>query len=251
MGTKIEWTDEVWNPVVGCSKVSPGCLNCYAERMDQRLILSGRRNKFHPWTANNAERNVTLHPERLEQPLLLRRPRKIFVCSMSDLFHEQVPSQFFCSIMVRIERAKHHTFQILTKRAERMAKAFEDIEAPSNTWLGISAEDQPTLDYRAPWLRQTPATVRWVSFEPLLGPVDATEALRVLDWVVVGGESGPGARPMSPDWVRSLRDQCNAAGVPFFFKQWGAWNSQGVRVGKKAAGAMLDGQERKSFPHGD
>lgn len=336
-GTKIEWTDATWNPIVGCSVVSPGCTNCYAMR------LAGTRMKHHPsragltrdskagpvWTGE-----VRFMEQWLIQPLRWAKPRMIFVCAHADLFHEAVPDEWIDRIFAVMAMAPQHTFQVLTKRPERMreylhspvvidsiANAAHDIDggigAPilplPNVWLGVSVEDQRRADERIPILLDTPAAVRWVSAEPLLGPIDLTkidggsldpEARGIavnaltggrasgspwhLNWVVAGGESGPGARPMHPDWARSLRDQCAAAGVPFLFKQWGEWASvldrdrddpdwradyskherigdrvlnlaggwgfhgEQVhimrRVGKKAAGRLLDGVIHDGYP---
>lgn len=338
--SKIEWTDATWNPVTGCTRVSEGCRNCYIERTPAFRI---QRRKFEHGTTG-----VQLHPDRLDQPLKWKRPRRIFVNSLSDLFHADVPDEFVFSVFRTMARSQHHTFQILTKRPERM-KTFcrriryidpgfnghdfgtcsywpnnpdeFPIETRSlpNVWLGVSIEDQATADERIPLLLQTPAAKRFISAEPLLRPIDLgqvsnpglaegqdfIDSLRGfawtctgpdyvdtcgigvgIDWVIAGGESGPGARPMHPDWARSIRDQCQAAGVPFFFKQWGEWlpvavprlavtirdmelvhpngerraatwsdvmESKGEvwavqRVGKKAAGAELDGREHKEWP---
>lgn len=343
--SKIEWTDATWNPVTGCSKVSQGCKFCYAERQFPRVY--GDR-KFT---------DVQCHVNRLEQPLLWRRSRIVFVNSMSDLFHPDVPDEFIDKVFAMMALAKQHTFQVLTKRPERMAR-YVDTEFRSNLimdqmmaltpdrgvwswpgwreafahlWLGVSVEDQETANERIPLLLQTPASVRWVSAEPLLGPVrlgkwleycpssknedgvshallfdgddpytvcawcherrDALRghvigekhSVRGIDWIVVGGESGPKARPMHPDWARSIRDQCKAAKVPYFFKQWGEWapahpwheQAEGtwlhfggktfgptegnpfspvttaahmIRYGKKRAGSFLDGIEHKEYP---
>lgn len=290
----IEWTDATWNPVTGCTKVSQGCKNCYAEREWPRL-------QHLPAYTGRAFTDVRCHPERLQEPLHWRKPRKIFVCHNADLFHESVPFDFICKVIATCIQAEQHTFQILTKRPERMLEwslqhARERTSWPApNVWLGVSVEDQATADERIPLLLQTPAAVRWISAEPLLGPIsfegmfanpndyrDGTNALEELGWVVTGGESGPNARALHPDWARSLRDQCQAAGVPFFFKQWGEWLSgekygdtfrwqdgklQMVRfgrgeddqgfwddkkpcafVGKKAAGRLLDGREWSEYP---
>ncbi len=248
--SKIEWTERVWNPVTGCTKVSQGCKNCYAERMAKRL--AGRCG----YPADEPFR-VTLHPDRLGQPLHWKKPSRIFVNSMSDLFHQDVPDEFIERVWAEMYSNAQHTFQVLTKRPERMLhwyrhsiRASMSLEfPPGNIWLGVSAENQETADQRIPLLLQTPAAVRFVSCEPLLGPVDLCEWLCCtacadtcggtrkpaglsvvahcknprLDWVIAGGESGPGARPMHPDWARGLRDQCAAARVPYFFKQWGEW----------------------------
>jgi protein gp37 len=319
--SNIEWTDATWNPVTGCSKVSQGCKNCYAEAFFARPY-PGR--KFT---------DVRTHPERLDWPLRWRgspqakaegRPSRIFVNSMSDLFHEDVPTDFIFQVFLRMWGAPDFVFQILTKRASRMrelvrtwldidrklmgqfapdalpgGRGIERLGSPvDNVWFGVSIEDQKTADERIPILLQTPAALRWVSYEPALGPVDFSRIrwpqsgaqatycdaltgslLRFplggpiahgvcpkLDWIVAGGESGPHARPLRPDWFRSVRDQCQAACVPFFFKQWGAWlpdgqdgakftmrqeinaGDQPVYVGKKKAGCLLDGREWKEFP---
>lgn len=363
----IEWTDATWNPITGCSVVSPGCTNCYA------MKLAGTRLQHHPSRAGLTKPSkagpvwtgeVRLNEEWLDQPLRWKRPRRIFVCAHGDLFHESVPDEWIDRVFAVMALVPHHTFQVLTKRAERMRGYLTDddlnhrisaalgsmldgdwiwdhsrlrpaidglidafighrmtdddlveyLPAPMplpNVWLGVSAEDQARADERLPHLLATPAAVRFISAEPLLGPIDigwalamqridiaagflqrghfapGLEKLRRLDWIITGGESGPGARPMHPDWVRSLRDQCTAAGVPFFFKQWGEWapgDSAGkpktyeiglwvdgrwhmdrttakqaedgnfdeepdvYRVGKKAAGAMLDGREWREMP---
>ncbi|MBB4185857.1 protein gp37 [Sinorhizobium terangae] len=358
-GTKIEWTDATWNPITGCAVVSPGCTNCYA------MKLAGTRLKNHEsrkgltkdtkagpvWTGE-----VRFNREWLDQPLRWTKPRMIFVCAHGDLFAEGVPDEWIDQVFAVMALAPQHTFQVLTKRPERMreyargmqicaenypaefqrrwgnaaaeisgspcaAGSIEDREWPlPNVWLGVSVEDQKRADERIPLLLDTPAAVRWISAEPLLGPLDLTwlddgerDGCRLhfdalsglasdgeqsitgifgqpdpkLDWVVAGGESGPGARPMHPDWARSLRDQCAAAGVPFLFKQWGEWtpgenverqrgmvdtaelindtwhyapenlaNTDGhiddepdvYRIGKKAAGRLLDGIEHNGFP---
>jgi protein gp37 len=323
--TSIEWTDRTWNPVVGCSLVSPGCTNCYAMRMAGRIEAMGtaphyagltKPSKAGPvWTGE-----VRAAPEHvLLQPLRWRRPSRIFVNSMSDLFHEDLPDAVIDRVFAIMAMTPHHTYQVLTKRPERMRAYVSGFECDGarrlnvayaagwimedgdgaadsvansawplpNVWLGVSVEDQSRADERIPILLDTPAAVRWISAEPLLGPVDLTwmepEALRPsyrlprpkhgLDWVVAGGESGPDARPMHPDWTRSLRDQCAAAGVPFLFKQWGEWwpvrmtvttgepvtsdlydgpifgnGEVGVRLGKRAAGRLLDGVLHDAYP---
>jgi protein gp37 len=250
--SKIEWTEATWNPVTGCSKVSQGCKNCYAEREWPRL--SAPRPNSNIYTGRKFT-DVQTHPDRLEQPLLWKKPRMIFVNSMSDLFHEDVSDGFIADVFNVMAEAKQHTFQVLTKRAERMRDFFCGTSGMGcgglfmpNVWLGVSVEDQATANERIPFLLDIQTHVRWISAEPLLGPIDLTqivgasgETWNVLDrqeaedaaieggcdgiinWVVAGGESGPHARPMHPEWVRSLRDQCAAAEVPFFFKQWGEW----------------------------
>jgi protein gp37 len=318
--SSIEWTATVnpdgtvtkgatWNPVTGCSKVSEGCRNCYALRDWARMSAN-------PNTVYYGRKftDVMTHPERLDQPLRWTKPRRVFVNSMSDLFHESVPDHFIDEVFAVMLLAEKHTFQVLTKRPERMrdylqqdhrehwARAavyhwggndpdslYDSIidgdQAPlPNVWLGVSIEDQTTADERIPLLLETPAAVRWVSAEPLLGPVDLgrwvydrDEKIRAamnspaafnreqaedgiphpLDWLVVGGESGPNARPMQIEWARSLRDQCVVAGVPYFFKQWGEFHPTTEyrdgkvfmnRIGKKATGRLLDGRTWDEYP---
>jgi len=300
--TSIEWATDVWNPVTGCSKVSQGCKNCYAETMAKRFW--GDR----PFT------EVRLHPERLGDPLNWKKPRRIFVNSMSDLFHPNVPFDFMLGVISMTTRAPQHTYIILTKRPGRMIDFFEWLGLgvlPQNIWLGVSVENQETANERIPLLLQTPAAVRFLSCEPLLGPVDIRDALNgypeqvssgysvtremamdagepslegmqyggnewvqtipPVDWVIVGGESGPGARPMYPDWARQIRNDCQTAGVPFLFKQWGnnlpsdQWAGESLPnpcsilhyglepisfygVGKTRAGRLLDGIEWNQYP---
>jgi protein gp37 len=311
--SKIEWTDEVWNPVTGCTKVSPGCDRCYAERITER---------FH---GPGSFAEVKTHPEKMDAPLRWRKPRMVFVNSMSDLFHDSIPDTFIAEAWAVMAMAPLHTFQVLTKRHGRMrsllnspdfwrlvghhgvgiamartrgqypaagplaltADSSTDVwEAASplpNVWLGVSVEDQKRAVLRIPALLETPAAVRFLSCEPLLGPVDldyvdglntlapdwagspypgaGTGARHpLLDWVIAGGESGPGARPMQPAWVRALRDQCNSAGVSFFFKQWGQWAPDGDHPdmsinhsmiwcqSKQDAGRLLDGRTWDQFP---
>lgn len=307
--SRIEWTDATWSPVTGCAPISEGCQNCYARRMANRLRGRCGYPKDEPF-------KVTLHPERLEEPFGWRKPRLVFVCSMSDLFHEDVPDEFICRVFAAIALTPlKHTFLILTKRPQRMHEFILGLpqrdhtfrlwvaaggEWPlSNLWLGVTAENQARADERIPILLQIPAAVRFVSVEPMLGPVDLERWLPIewsevgetwieafpgkhcydtrLHWVICGGETGPGARPMHPDWARSLRDQCQATGVPFFLKSWGehCYPSQmpdttyyalldrydldqdaGAhhviespwKVGKKAAGRLLDGRTWDEVP---
>ena len=277
MTTGIEWTDETWNPLVGCSVVSPGCTNCYAMRKAGGFL--SRTGKFRGLTLGSKAGpvwtgEVRLWEPALDQPLRWQKPRRIFVNSMSDLFHESIPSDWIRRIFDVMRNAPQHTYQILTKRAERMKEfmawwVMQHVEQPpSNWWLGVSVEDQARADERIPLLLETPAAVRWISAEPLLGPVEmsrwlgnAPEEAGIcegpgIDWVVVGGESGPHARPMHPDWARSLRDQCTAAGVPFFFKQWGEWapapddgfGHRMVRLGRRSAGRLVDGRSWDELP---
>ena len=223
----IEWTDLTWNPVTGCTKLSQGCKNCYAERLAQRFW--GDR-KFT---------DVQLHHNRLDQPRSWRRGRTVFVNSMSDLFHEAVPAAFIESVFDVMRECPQHTFQILTKRADRLAELGRRIQWPPNVWMGVSVEDSRVLE-RVDLLRQVPAAIRFLSLEPLIGPLNGLD-LAGIAWVIVGGESGPGARQMKREWVRSIRRQCRDAGVAFFFKQWGG-------VFKKDAGRTLDGRTYDEFP---
>ena len=325
--TKIEWADATWNPVRGCEKVSEGCRNCYAARMAARFSGEGQPYEGLAEMTPHGPRwtgDVQLVPEVLDQPLKWRKPRRIFVNSMSDLFHEDVPDEFIARVWTIMASCREHTFQILTKRPRRMMEWVNRVkdwegykthngEPPAayggngiivggnewplpNVWLGVSVENQKVADERIPLLLQTPAAVRFLSCEPLLGPVSLKEinipitgpgspqpyapstGRRInaltgdvfeydwhgrgvgrqgakIDWVIVGGESGPNARPMHPDWVLGIRDQCVAAGVPFFFKQWGEWKLswmageyQWMRVGKKDAGRLLDGRTWDELP---
>ena len=324
-GTGISWTDATWNPVVGCTKVSPGCDNCYAIRTARRMIANPNPAVSQAYAGTEAggewTGKVNLLADRLDQPLRWRKPRRIFVNAQSDLFHGAVPDDFIARAFAVMACTPRHAYQVLTKRHGRMRSllrsddfrpAVEDAMLgivaayPTgrtrykawplpNVWLGVSVEDQATADLRIPALLDTPAAVRWVSAEPLLGPVDLRLSHRLdhctcwpylgaherhcgyepgewsgLDWVVVGGESGPGARPMHPEWARSLRDQCASAGVPYFFKQWGEWapedqtpeetvipaqyrhdDSTGcMRLGRRAAGDLLDGVQHHEWPGG-
>lgn len=292
--TRIEWTDATWNPIRGCSRVSEGCRNCYAEKVAARFSFPAQQGHITEWGDTEGYRNegpyhgligkggqwngqIKLVPGLLDQPLRWRKPRRIFVNSMSDLFHEEVPDTYVDKVFAVMAMAHWHKFQVLTKRPERMLRYFQEMKnsesrgfnvcsyfgasmedcerigrTPAglpNVWLGVSVEDQKTADERIPLLLETPAAVRWISAEPLLGQIDLTgeylamkcggsypfpgladehrtKIIDMLDWVVVGGESGPGARPMHPEWARSLRDRCVAAGVPFFFKQWGEFSDQ-------------------------
>jgi protein gp37 len=230
--SSIEWTEITWNPVTGCTKVSPGCKHCYAERMAKRLKAMGQ-----PRYANGFR--VTLQHDLVSLPLTWRKPRLVFVNSMSDLFHEQVPDDFIIKCFQTMNMARQHTFQILTKRPERVLELSEVLEWSSNIWMGTSVENS---DYqsRSKMLARIPASVRFLSVEPLLGPIPKLP-LRGIHWVIVGGESGPGARPMKAKWVQEIRDNCKAAKVPFFFKQWGG-------VQKKSTGRVLDGQTWDQMP---
>lgn len=234
--TTIEWTDATWNPVTGCTKISAGCDNCYAERFSERF----RGVPGHPFETGF---DLTLRPARLAQPLAWREPRMIFVNSMSDLFHKEIPEAFISQVFDTMERAHWHTFQVLTKRSSLMRNflraRYGGQRGPANIWCGVSVEDD-TGTARIRHLREAPAGIRFLSIEPLIGPVGQLD-LDGIDWVIVGGESGPRARPMDPEWVRDIRDQCVAAGVAFFFKQWGGFRP-------KTGGRNLDGREWSEFP---
>ncbi len=231
--TSIEWTEVTWNPITGCTKISPGCMHCYAERMAYRFA---GRNSF-PSRPHHFD--VTLHPQRLEQPMRWRKPRIAFVNSMSDLFHHNVPMDFIQQVFTVIRSAKAHTFQILTKRSERLLELDHEIEWPPNVWMGVSVENSD-YTYRIDHLKETGARVKFVSLEPLLGPVFKLD-LSKIDWVIVGGESGPEARSLKQEWVVSIRDQCKEASVAFFFKQWGG-------VNKKHNGRLLEGRTWDEMP---
>jgi len=313
--THIEWTDATWNPVTGCTRVSPGCVNCYIDwappfRIEGRHFTDRDGNRSH---AIGATTGVRLHPDRLDWPLRKRswRGKRVFVCSLADLFHDDVPDEYIARVFAVMALTPEVTYQVLTKRPARMralltSGAFADLLGDTlgmmlfeqrisdydvtfplpNVWLGVTVEDQQRADLRIPILLDTPAAVRWLSCEPLLGPVNLGRAVGTyyggdpredesgIDWVVAGGESGPGARPMHPDWARSLRDQCRDAGVPFLFKQWGdlvteeqapeditlpavSWRHLGDdqppvwRVGKKRAGRLLDGRTHDGYPGGE
>jgi protein gp37 len=234
--TAIEWTDATWNPVTGCTKITRGCDNCYAERFSERF----RGVPGHPFSSGF---DLTLRPERLGQPLAWSRPRMIFVNSMSDLFHKQVPRSFVDQVFETMERAHWHTFQVLTKRSSLMRdylqKRYGATLAPKHIWCGVSVEDKQSAA-RIGHLRQCAARIRFLSIEPLLGAIGSID-LTGVGWVIAGGESGPGARPMKAEWLREIRDQCLEQRVAFFFKQWG-----GVRP--KSGGRELDGREWSEFP---
>ena len=230
--SRIEWTESTWNPVTGCSKISSGCKNCYAERMAKRLKAMGQRNYVNGF-------EVTCHVESLRRPLEWRRPNLIFVNSMSDLFHPKVPFRFIRQVFDVMNEAAWHRFQVLTKRAKRLRGFAERLRWSDNIWAGVTVEDNASRE-RIDYLREVPAAVRFLSLEPLLGPLPNLD-LAGIDWVIVGGESGPGARTIKEDWVLEIRDQCLRAGVEFFFKQWGG-------VNKKKHGRMLDGKTWDGYP---
>lgn len=231
-GSTIEWTDSTWNPVTGCTKVSPGCDNCYAQTFAERF----RGVPGHPYERGF---DLTLRPERLEQPLSWSRPQMVFVNSMSDLFHRDIPDDYIISVFRTMQLATKHQFQVLTKRAERLERLSRKIEFGGNVWVGVSVES-PALYWRIRHLQRVPAVVRFISCEPLLAPLDGLP-LRGIDWVIVGGESGRHARTMHVDWARNIRAQCKAKGVAFFFKQWGGFD-------KKKAGRLLDGRTYDEMP---
>lgn len=238
--SRIEWTEQTWNPTVGCTKVSPGCKHCYAEGMAKRLRAIGVRGYENGF-------RLTLMPERLAEPLERRKPTVYFVNSMSDLFHEKVPFAYVERVFDVMKRAHHHTFQLLTKRADRMAAFCRGRTIPPNAWLGVSVENRKYGVPRIDVLRGIDATIRFLSVEPLLedvGHLDLTD----IHWVIVGGESGSKARPMRMEWVDNVKRQCNDAGVSFFFKQWGAWGADGQKRSKKANGRFLDGQVWDEMP---
>lgn len=234
--TSIEWTDATWNPVTGCTKISPGCDNCYAERFSERF-RGVRGNAFEQGF------DLTLRPERLQQPLGWRQPKMIFVNSMSDLFHKDVPDSFISKVFDTMESADWHNFQLLTKRSSLMRdflrRRYGNGRGPLHIWCGVSVEDGARKS-RVQHLRDAPAGTRFLSIEPLIGSIGSLD-LNGIDWVIVGGESGPRARPMDPEWVREVRDQCQEAGVAFFFKQWGGFRP-------KSGGRTLDGREWSEFP---
>ncbi len=228
----IEWTDATWNPVTGCSKVSPGCKFCYAERLAHRLQAMGQNNYRNGF-------EVTLQPHMLEHPLHWRKPRRVFVNSMSDLFHDEVPATYIKQVFGVMKRAHWHQFQVLTKRSERLLELNRTLQWQPQIWMGVSVENEDYL-FRVDQLRRTGAAIKFLSVEPLLGPLHNL-GLRGIDWVIVGGESGPHARPVDPAWVQELRDRCVAARVPFLFKQWGG-------VFKSRTGRILDGRKWDEMP---
>lgn len=238
--SKIEWTEQTWNPATGCTKVSPGCNNCYAEAMAKRLKamgVNGYSNGF----------DLTLMTERLEDPIKRKSPTIYFVNSMSDLFHKDIPFDYIRKVFNTIERTPQHTYQILTKRAGRMAEFFQNYTPPKNAWLGVTVEDckygVPRIDH----LRTVNVHIRFLSVEPLLEDLGELN-LEGIHWVIVGGESGPKARPMQPEWVTAILTQCNEQNAAFFFKQWGGWGPDGVKRGKKKNGRILDGRVWDEVP---
>jgi protein gp37 len=237
--TKIEWTEQTWNPSVGCHKVSSGCKNCYAETMANRLKAMGTKGYENGF-------GFSLMPERLEQPLKIKKPTKFFVNSMSDLFHEQMPFEYLDAIFEVIENTPRHTYQVLTKREKIMSEYLKNKDLPKNVWLGVTVESRITK-YRIDYLRKINASIRFLSIEPLLDDVGELD-LRDIHWVIVGGESGIKARPMSSAWPMNIKKQCEQQEVAFFFKQWGTWGADGVRRNKKINGRELDGRVYNEYP---
>ncbi|MEN6299792.1 MAG: phage Gp37/Gp68 family protein [Anaerolineaceae bacterium] len=230
--SSIEWTESTWNPITGCTKISIGCTNCYAERMARRLQAMGQPNYINGF-------NITLHPNSLNLPLKWKKPQMIFVNSMSDLFHDEVPFEFIQEIFNVMKNAYWHTFQILTKRSERLLEIDKYIAWPPNVWMGVSIENNKFI-YRCEHLRKTKSKIKFLSCEPLLGPIKDLN-LKGIHWVIVGGESGTNARPVKEDWICEIRDQCISNNIPFYFKQWGGKN-------RKKSGRILQGQIWNQMP---
>ena len=239
--SRIEWTEQTWNPVVGCTKISPGCKHCYAETMARRLQAMGAPGYLNGFA-------VTLLPERLADPIKRKRPTVYFLNSMSDLFHERVPDTYIDSVLDVVGQTPQHTYQILTKRAQRMARYFRSGRVPpSNAWMGVSVENKRHGLPRIQHLRAVPARVRFLSIEPLLEDLGMLD-LAGIDWVIVGGESGAKARPMQPQWAEAVQLECERQAVPFFFKQWGAWGPDGIRRAKSQNGRLFNGRTWDGLP---
>jgi protein gp37 len=233
VGSRIEWTEATWNPCTGCTKISPGCQNCYAARLADRLKQMGQEKYKNGF-------KLTMHEDTLGIPLAWSKPKKIFVNSMSDLFHKDVPKSFILKVFDAMNRANWHQYQILTKRAERIRELDKYLPWNPNIWMGVTVENNDYVN-RIDFLRKSSANIKFISFEPMIGPI--TDAnLEGIDWVIVGGESGPNSRPIEKKWVVQIRDQCKKDGVPFFFKQWGGKN-------KKANGRLLDGKIYNEYPN--
>lgn len=237
--TKIEWTDRTWNPVTGCTRISSGCKNCYAEIMARRLQSMGSYKYKNGFT-------VSMHNNSLNEPLHWKKPSNIFVCSMGDLFHENIPFEFVDKVISIIKITPHHNYQILTKRANRMAEYFKNRVVPKNIWLGVTI-DVANSKARIEYLSKLKSTVRFLSCEPLLEDLGELD-LHNIDWVIVGGESGVSARPMKEEWVLNIKRQVDTMRIPFFFKQWGTWGSDGVKRNKKINGKILKGKIYQSMP---
>lgn len=239
--SKIEWTEQTWNPVTGCTKISPGCKYCYAEVMAKRLQAMGATGY------ENGFRQITLMHERLGQPIARKKPTVYFVNSMSDLFHEEVPFEFIDKVFNTIRLTPQHAYQILTKRAERMNEYFQTRFVPDNAWLGVSVEDRKYGLARIPYLQAITAKTRFLSIEPLLEDLGRF-SLKGIHWVIVGGESGTKARPMEESWVLKIRDRCERSDIDFFFKQWGSWGQDGIKRNKSANGRVLEGKTWDMIP---
>ena len=237
--TKIEWTDKTWNPITGCTKISAGCANCYAEIMSKRLQAMKQDKYKNGFT-------LTMHNDVLDEPIKWKKPHTIFVCSMSDLFHENVPFAFIDKVMETIKSTPQHNYQILTKRANRMAEYFSDKIIPKNAWLGVTV-DIASSKSRIDFLRNLNAPIKFLSCEPLLEDLGDMN-LDGIDWVIVGGESGAKARPMKEEWVQSIKVQTEKQGSAFFFKQWGTWGSDGIKRNKKANGKLINGKVYQAMP---
>ncbi len=235
----IEWTEATWNPVTGCNKISPGCKNCYAEILSRRLKAMGQRNYLNGF-------KLTLQPHMLELPLKWKKPQMIFVNSMSDLFHKNVPVEYIKKVFDVMNKANWHIFQVLTKRAERLSEISNVLTWSDNIWMGVSVESNSYI-HRIDYLRKTEAKTKFLSLEPLLSPIKNLN-LENINWVIVGGESGHKARPMKPEWAIDIQRQCDEQEVSFFFKQWGAWGADGIKRNKKANGRILLGKEWNDKP---
>lgn len=238
--TKIEWTEATWNPVVGCTKISAGCKHCYADAMAKRLCAMGTPGYENGFVLN-------MRPERLNEPLKRKKPTVYFVCSMSDLFHERVTTEYIHQVFDVIRQCPQHTFQILTKRASRLARMFANSPLPNNVWIGVTVENQKHGLPRIAYLKKVQAKIRFLSVEPLLESLGKIN-LADIHWVIVGGESGPKARPMKPEWAEEVQIQCNEQGVQFFFKQWGGWGADGKKRSKKENGRILSGRTWDEMP---
>ena len=237
--TKIEWTERTWNPVTGCTKLSEGCAHCYAEVMSRRLCAMGNPKYVNGFKS-------TIHHEALKEPFNWKKPSTIFVCSMSDLFHKDVPFEFIDRVFRVIEETPQHNYQILTKPAERMAEYFETRNIPHYAWIGVTVENRETKS-RIDHIRHLDATVKFLSCEPLLGDLEELN-LDGINWIIVGGESGSQARPMKEEWVLNIKRQADANNIPFFFKQWGTWSKDGVKGNKKINGKLLEGVIVQNMP---
>ena len=237
--TKIEWTERTWNPITGCTKLSEGCAHCYAEVMSRRLCAMGNPKYVNGFKS-------TIHHEALKEPFNWEKPSTIFVCSMSDLFHKDVPFEFIDKVFSVIKDTPQHNYQILTKRAERMAEYFETRKIPHNVWIGVTVENEDTKS-RIDDIRCLDAIVKFLSCEPLLGDLGELN-LEGVNWIIVGGESGSQARPMKEEWVLNIKRQADANNIPFFFKQWGTWSKDGVKGNKKINGKLLEGVIVQNMP---